>query len=305
MTRALLICDHGKIGTIKQAQALSSALGLEAYLHEVKSFFGWLVGTTLAARINHDEVPPSCVISAGRRAAPVALALKKKYPTIPFIHIMNPGWFWRSRFDLVITPRHDGISGSNVISVTGALAAPAKPTKDVIAHFKNTLVSGKPTLVMLIGGNTPNYTFSPNTVNKWCAAVSTHLAHTPMNVLISFSRRTSGDIRELVTTASQKWNAYIWDEKLPNPYPFFLKSADVFMISQDSVSMVSEAALTGKPVYLLPLESKQSKFDTFYAELLEKNHAQWFSGRLSLCLPKHPLDATGEAVAEIHKRGIL
>lgn len=305
MPRALLICDSGKIGTIKQAQALAEEMGCDHELYEIRSSLSWLVAPWLKPSAHPKKI--SCVISAGRRAAPVALALKRDpaYKSIPFIHIMDPGWLWRARFDAVIVPGHDKLEGINIISVLGALAKPAKPDEDVVVRYQKYVPSHKPTLVVLIGGDTPNYKFTKAAVEAWCTQLTECFERTPMNVLLSFSRRTSKEVRDSVSAKAIDWGAYIWNEQPPNPYPFFLSRGDVFLISQDSISMVSEAATTGKPVYLLPLKSKPSKFDSFYEELITKNHALWFDGELSIKPPAHRLDALKDAVTQLKERGVL
>ena len=54
--------------------------------------------------------------------------------------------------------------------------------------------------------------------------------------------------------------AFIWDGSGANPYFGMLGAADAIVVTADSVSMISEAAATGKPVYIVELESGSAKF---------------------------------------------
>ncbi|USO01764.1 MAG: mitochondrial fission ELM1 family protein [Alphaproteobacteria bacterium] len=310
MKRALLICDAGKVGTRKQAEVLALGLGCAITFQEVTSPFSWIWGRFLAEKIVTKRLcgfPWDYIISAGRRSAPVAVAMKKILsPHTPlFFHIMDPGWWYRDSFDALIIPTHDGLKGDNCISVPGALAMRVQPSKEVESAYKNHINPKLPTVVMLIGGNTSSYTFTAQTVSFWCACMSKQLAATPMNVLISFSRRTTPDIREKIICESQKWGAWVWDETPPNPYPFLLNVADIFLISQDSISMVSEAALMGKALYLLSLEGKKRKFDHFYHDIIDKGYAHWFAGDVRMVPFSKPLNSLQVVLDSLKARGMI
>ena len=45
---------------------------------------------------------------------------------------------------------------------------------------------------------------------------------------------------------------FIWDGAGKNPYFAMLGWADAILVTADSVSMLSDACTTGKPVYLIP-----------------------------------------------------
>ena len=44
-----------------------------------------------------------------------------------------------------------------------------------------------------------------------------------------------------------------------NPYIFALKSSSKFIVTSDSTSMISESAISGKPIYIyqLPFQKKE------------------------------------------------
>ncbi|MED6310100.1 MAG: ELM1/GtrOC1 family putative glycosyltransferase, partial [Pseudomonadota bacterium] len=85
-------------------------------------------------------------------------------------------------------------------------------------------------------------------------------------------------------------------------YHAFLAAADAFLVSADSVNMVSEACYTGKPVYVLPLEGGGgSKFERFHNEMRDAGHTRTFVGELGDWHPNR-LDQTSYAAREITAR---
>ena len=56
--------------------------------------------------------------------------------------------------------------------------------------------------------------------------------------------------------------------------------ADAVVVTADSVSMVSDACSTGKPVYVAELESGSGKFDRFHAYLRDQGMTRTFDGTL-------------------------
>ena len=72
----------------------------------------------------------------------------------------------------------------------------------------------------------------------------------------------------------------IWDGTGDNPYYAYLAIADALLVTADSVSMVSEAAATGKPVHILELDGGDAKFARFHAAMREAGITRSFAGRI-------------------------
>jgi mitochondrial fission protein ELM1 len=71
---------------------------------------------------------------------------------------------------------------------------------------------------------------------------------------------------------------YLWDGQGNNPYTGILGAADYIITPGDSVSMMSEACYTGKPVYIFDLDITKEKFLTFKNDLIQSSHARLFDG---------------------------
>ena len=65
-----------------------------------------------------------------------------------------------------------------------------------------------------------------------------------------------------------------------NPYLGILAHADCFIVTGDSVNMVSEAIATGKPVHVFKDFGGSKKFDRFHNSLEKLGVTRPFSGRI-------------------------
>ena len=80
-----------------------------------------------------------------------------------------------------------------------------------------------------------------------------------------------------------------------------LGMADTIFVTDDSVSMMSEACFTGKPVYLLPLQGNlRGKPKLFAEKLINQGYARQFSGPVE-SWAYTPMDDRKHVVAFIEK----
>ncbi|KAF7149848.1 hypothetical protein RHSIM_Rhsim02G0146800 [Rhododendron simsii] len=99
------------------------------------------------------------------------------------------------------------------------------------------------------------------------------------SVSISFSRRIPAKISNLIVKEfGNHPKIYIWDGEEPNPHMGHLAWGDAFVVTADSVSMVSEACSTGKPVYVIGMECCTWKFVEFQKSLRERGLVRLFTG---------------------------
>ncbi|MDA9749148.1 mitochondrial fission ELM1 family protein, partial [Pelagibacteraceae bacterium] len=70
----------------------------------------------------------------------------------------------------------------------------------------------------------------------------------------------------------------LWLGEGENPYEFALYNSKFFIITSDSISMISEASISGKPIYVyqLPFKRKSVRFERFHKEFNELNITQDF-----------------------------
>jgi hypothetical protein len=122
------------------------------------------------------------------------------------------------------------------------------------------------------------------------------------SALVTASRRTGEEGLRLVRERLAGLPAAIWDGAGDNPYFAYLALADAFLVTADSVSMISEAAATGKPVHILGLDGGNAKFARFHQVMRQAGVTRPFTGRLeSWSYPA--LDDTARAGAAL--RGLI
>ena len=86
-----------------------------------------------------------------------------------------------------------------------------------------------------------------------------------------------------------------------NPYFGLLALADAIVVTEDSVSMVSEAVATSAPVLLAGLPGRSRRIRLFNRLLQEDGRVRPFTGRLEMW-PVQPMDDTIAAGQDVRRR---
>jgi len=227
------------------------------------------------------SIHPNIIISCGRKSVYLSTYLKNKNKNIINIHIQNPKISFK-KFNYIITPNHDGVEGKNVINSTGALH---KFSPSILSSIKNIFeVSVKNLVTCILGGQNQHYVFNQSQVEDFCDKINNLKKNNPeINLLVITSRRTNSFIKKIIT---QKLNsiAKLWLGKGENPYAFALKYSSNFIITSDSTSMISESAISGKPIYIyqLPFKRVSKRFEKFHNEFNQLNITKDFSNDIIL-----------------------
>ncbi|KAL2481691.1 Mitochondrial fission protein ELM1 [Abeliophyllum distichum] len=271
------------------------------------------------ARETFQRDGPTLVVASGRDTIPISSSIKHLAPERVFvIQIQHP----RSRlhrFDLVITPRHDYYpltpeAQRQVPWFLRRWVTPRKPPEKHVADsvalrsaassWHDELSSlPKPLLVVSIGGPTSRCSYGADFAKQLAASLHNVLP-TCGSLRISFSRRTPKTVSDiLVSELANHPKVYIWNGEGPNPHMGHLAWADAFVITADSVSMLSEACSTGKPVYVFGAELCTWKFADFLKSLQDRGAVRPFTGRENITESWHsPLNDTKEAADEVIKK---
>ena len=210
--------------------------------------------------------PPDILISCGRKSVYLSIYMKKKFKNIINIHIQNPKVDFK-KFNYIVTPNHDNIKGINVINSIGALHKFNKKEFDFVNKNEFRLPN-KNLCSVIIGGNNHHYKFLNKEADKLVSHIKKIMSlNSQLKFLILFSRRTTLEIKNIIKLKLQN-EAYIWDEKQKNPYTYALKYSDWFIVTSDSTSMISECAITNKPIYVfhLPFKRDSKRIKNFHME---------------------------------------
>ncbi len=204
---------------------------------------------------------PKLIISCGRVAASVALAIKQADNNVKLVQILNPT-ARAAEYDLLILPRHDMRFYDNACTISGALTDVNPKSLQAIKSKRYSKLQ-KPILGVLIGGNNKAYKFNSTTINNINHFLQSWVGQ-GYNIIGTFSRRTPVKLQKHLLSMAQ---VDFWDGEGDNPYEEILHKADGFAVTCDSINMVSEAYHTGKPTYIIPLAEKinsQNKFSRFH-----------------------------------------
>lgn len=298
---------------INQCRGLAEVLGLDPISKVIRQGMPWrwlppaITPASLSVLSASSEklTPPwpDLLIASGRKSVAPARAIRKASKGRTFcVQIQSPG-VSSMAFDLVVAPAHDGLTGENVISTTGALhgltpgvlETARAAFADRISHLR------RPLLAVLLGGDNAVYRMTESfsqTLGEQLAALAQRggwgLAVTP-------SRRTPDHARRAISAALAGTDAEIWDESGENPYLGYLAHADAIVVTGDSVNMVSEATATGKPVYVAHLEGGSEKFRRFHENMEARGVTRPFDGEIA-DWDYEPLDDTAMVAAEIQRR---
>lgn len=291
----------GEAGCVSQATGLAEAVGWPVETRTVHLRAPWsllpghLCPFALAGLRKPLAPPwPEVLITCGRRSVAVSIAIRKASRGRTFtVHVQNPR-VPAHFFDLVAPPDHDGMSGRNVLPTRGALhrITPAK-LEAAAALWRDRL--GSPAIAVLLGGNSRVHRLTPARVS----ALADGLARVGGAVVVTPSRRTNTEAVDMLRQRLPR--AWIWDGTGDNPYLGMLALAEHLVVTEDSVSMISEAASTGKPVHVVATDGGSARFDAFHAMLREAGVTRPFDGTLAVWTYE-PVDEAARVAAEIRRR---
>jgi len=266
------------------------------------------------ARLKSEAEWPGLVIAAGRRLAPVARWIKAQDREVALCQVMDPGWPGRDGFDLIAVPAHDGktLTGANILRTVGAphrIAAPrlAAAREAWVGRFEPIRA---PRIAALIGGATKDQPFSEGRAAALGKSLADLAAATGGQIMLTTSRRTGASSEEalLAQLPDSVW-AYRWGDAGENPYFGFLAWADILVVTGDSMSMVSEACGTAKPVLIdAPAAETSPKHARLHADLVARNRALRLDAgteALLAALPRldcAPLNAATDIAAALRER---
>lgn len=299
---------NGTAGMENQALGLAERLGLPIVAKRVRLAWPWNKlapvhwGTPfsrLAAGSDPIAPPwPRLAIGVGRESIPIMAAIKKASGGRTVLVQCQDPRVPLARFDLVIPPEHDAVSGDNVFSILGSpnRIAPEKLALARARFADRFQPLRAPRVAVLIGGKSKAYRFDLNVVENLTLAL-VELSKVS-GLMVTVSRRTGEQNTARIASALAGSDAYFWNGEGENPYLGVLGWADAFLVTADSVNMACDAAVTGKPVHIFSLPGGSAKFDRFHQTLMARGISRPFNGRIEQW-DYAPLDETGRAAKRI------
>lgn len=279
----------GEAGMRTQARGLAARVSPQ---YEEKVFplpppWSWLPGHmapfALLRAGAHGLVPPwpDLLITCGRRSVAAALDMRRASAgRMRLVHIQNPQ-APSHLFDLVIPMHHDRMDGPNIVPVSTALH-PFTPAVLEAARAEWThqiKPDTRPTLGVMIGGPTGRMALTDGVIDEVLAAIAAFRAQTDGRVCVTPSRRTPANVRaRLLAAGSADPLVQVWHGDGANPYVGMLALCDRFLVTGESVSMVSEALVSGAPVHAIWLPGVRGRHLSFLNTLQAEGALSRLSG---------------------------
>ena len=259
-----LLTGH-KAGDNTQLVALADALGwpyetLRFRYRATELLSNRLLGVTLAGIDRAVSSPlsppwPDLILSAGRRNEPVARWIRQQSGgNTRLVHLGRP-WAPLDAFDLIVTtPQYFLPEQSNILhnqlplhGVTQErLASAGTAWRDRLAHLP------RPYTAVLVGGDSGPFVYTADKGQRLGRQVNalaeqlggsllvTNSARTPDMTFVAFEQALT------VPACIHRWRR----DSSDNPYFAYLALADRLVVTGESMSMLTEAASTGKPLYI-------------------------------------------------------
>ena len=287
------VISDGRRGIENQALGLAEAAShlrtLDIITHKIENGAGFKAASpTLQfamkpkpADYGFKGAPPHITIGCGRQAIAPLLALKKYSPDTFTVYVQDPRMD-TDRFDLVIIPEHDNLTGHNIETMIGS---PNRLTETELIGQTLSFADGlaelsRPRAALLIGGTSKTHKLGKAEHAAHMKAAK-DLIEKNYSLLITTSRRTpEWAISDYKLLDSDYDNVWSYCGEGPNPYFAFLGGADIILVTEDSTNMLTEAVSTGKPVFTLPMLGKPGKFQQLYDSLSKRCNVRPYDGNL-------------------------
>ena len=270
-----LLLTQGMHGMVSQVEGLAKALGL-SYKHqkiELKSFWNLIPPkiSPISENLVKNKFVCDCkiIISCGRKSVIPSIALKKRLGNQIFnIHIQDPKVSFQ-HFDLIVSPEHDRLKGENIINTTGAIHYLTKKEINDNSNYLGIEKDKRKELVaFIIGGPNKYYNYSEKQIHELFNKVKTLFTPDKFKIIVIPSYRTPENIFKIAFNTFSI-NHHVVKNIDKKAYLSALAISNYIVVTCDSTSMISEAAMTGKPVYIAMMKSFKptGRFKKFYSQL--------------------------------------
>ena len=266
-----LLLTEGMHGMISQVEGLAKALELD-FIHEkieLNNFWKLIPPKITPAQDfvfkNKIDKKFDIVISCGRKSVIPSIFLKKKFKNrIMNIHIQDPK-VSLNNFDFIVVPEHDGLEGKNVLKSKGAIHYLRNDELNENIHYLKPKINKEKIVSLIVGGPNKYYDFDNSAIQEIFGKVLKNFISKDYQLIFIPSMRTPKRIIDLAKNYFNE-NQIIITEVDKKAYLSSLKLSDYIIVTCDSTSMISEAAMTGKPIYVAQMNpiKKNYRFKKFF-----------------------------------------
>jgi len=244
--------------------------------------------------------PPNLIITTGRKAAVagkyVAQKLRKHATRFKHIQILNPKDNYNN-YDLLLLPKHDQISGSNIITFTGSIH-PFNP--QWFSDTKHSSIHQYPAPAVILG-NPPKKYFKLQFATD---LKNIRMLYPEQPIFFCGSPRLSGQVIDSIKSLFDSQDKFWFnDNDGPNPYQTLLQQAKHIFITADSINMLNECAGSHIPLTLLAQKHIQNpKHHRFIDSLANR----WQGFEKQPCVSIAPIPyALDDVIKDAHFQKLL
>ncbi len=267
-----ILLTEGMHGMISQVEGLAKALDLEIIHEKIELNNFWKVIPPSLTPIkkfvfkNNFEKEFNIVISCGRKSVIPSIYLKKKYKKkIINIHIQDPK-VSLDNFDFIVAPEHDQLEGNNVLKTKGAIHYLRNDELSQNENYLKPKINKEKVVSFIVGGPNKYYNYNSKILDEVFSKVKNNFINKGYQLIFIPSMRTPQNVIDQAENYFDK-NQIIIKNVDKKAYLSSLKLADHIVVTCDSTSMISESAITGKPIYVaqMPAVKKNHRFKKFFS----------------------------------------
>ncbi|MFL2851658.1 MAG: mitochondrial fission ELM1 family protein [Candidatus Pelagibacter sp.] len=266
-----ILLTEGMHGMISQVEGLAKALDLEFIHEKIELNNFWKLIPPKITPV-HDSVFKNkidknfdIVISCGRKSVIPSIYLKNKYKNkIINIHIQDPK-VSLNNFDFVVAPAHDGLKGDNVLISKGAIHYLRSDELNKNINYLKSQIKKEKIVSLIVGGPNKYYHYDEKSIIKIFSKIKNNFINNGFQLIFIPSMRTPKKTIDLAKDYFDE-NQIIINEVDKKAYLSSLALTDYVVVTCDSTSMISEAAMTGKPIYVaqIPPIKRNDRFNKFF-----------------------------------------
>ena len=265
--KALLLTE-GMHGMISQVEGMAKALDTE-YSHKiVRLRFPWNLippkFTPISQIVLKDKIyiteneTPDLIISCGRKSVVPSIFLKRKNSKIFTIHIQDPKVSFKN-FDAIVAPEHDNLSGNNIYSSKGAIHYITQSEIDNAKTYLKENINSEKVVSLILGGPNKYYNFDKDQLVNIFNQIKSVFVSRGYKVIVIPSMRTPKSSIELAIKEMSSCG-HVVDKVDKKAYLSAYALANYVIVTCDSTSMISEAATSGKPIFVAHMKAKKNNY---------------------------------------------
>ena len=265
--KALLLTE-GMHGMISQVEGMAKALNAE-YSHKiVRLSFPWNLippkFTPVSQIVLKDKIyitnteVPDLIISCGRKSVIPSIVLKRKNPKIFTIHIQDPKVNVRN-FDAIVVPEHDDLKGENIYNSKGAIHYITELEISKASQYLADKIKSEKIVSLILGGPNKYYSFNSDQIINIFNQIKSIFVSDGYKVIIIPSMRTPKEIIDLAIREMGSCG-HVVNKVDKQAYLSAYALANHVIVTCDSTSMISEAATSGKPIFVAHMKAKKNNY---------------------------------------------